>query len=170
MASARNISDAVLRNFLSVPRRIAVLGYSTNASRPSNHVSHYMAQQGSTVVGVNPGAAGAADGGIAVVPSLAAAFESFEKVAPHTGDDGKQPAPVEIVDVFRKPEALPEVLAEVRALPMKPQLVWLQEGVTNEAVEAALAADGIAVVSNRCILKEHQRLVANAAPSPSSNL
>jgi predicted CoA-binding protein len=65
------------------------------------------------------------------------------------------------VDVFRNSAALPEVLAEIETLPTLPKAVWLQEGVSDTAVEATLAAKGVTVVANRCILKEHDRLLGS---------
>jgi uncharacterized protein len=162
--AAAAISDAALTALLRAPRRIAVLGYSTNAGRPSNHVSTYMATNGHRVVGVTPSATGGALSAIPMVPTLAAAYETFalmshSNVAPGTAASPEVAPPIEIVDVFRNPDALPGIVDEVLQLPVKPRLVFLQEGVTHAEAEAALAAAGIDVVSNRCILKEHQRLV-----------
>lgn len=149
VAAAVSPSDAAVRALLAKVKRIAVVGYSSNSSRPSNHVAAYMAGAGYDIVGVNPAAA-SADSGIRLAASLAAAEEL------HGGS-------IEIVDVFRKPDALKEVLDDVDRLKTKPACVWLQEGVTNADVEAALRSRGILVVSDRCLLKEHQRLISLAS-------
>jgi len=63
------------------------------------------------------------------------------------------PLAVDILDVFRRPEAIPELAAELLALPVeqRPKLVWLQSGITHPAAEAALEAAGFAVVSDACL-------------------
>jgi predicted CoA-binding protein len=63
---------------------------------------------------------------------------------------------VDIVDVFRPSEAVPEVVRE--AVSARPKVVWLQEGIYHpEAVKVA-RANGIRIVWNRCMMKEHRRL------------
>jgi predicted CoA-binding protein len=150
-------ADAALAALLRHSRRIAVLGYSTNPLRASHSVSQYLQSVGYAVVGVNPtAAAGVASGAaeVKVVPSLREAHELF---AASAGGE----TPIDIVDVFRNSAALPEVLAEIETLPALPKAVWLQEGVSHPAVEAELAAKGVAVVANRCILKDHDRLLGS---------
>lgn len=127
-------------------KRIAVLGYSANHDRPSNHVTAYMHEAGYQMVGVNPVGGADRGGDVAVTPSLKAAESLFGGA-------------IDIVNVFRKSDALPDVLADVDGLTTKPACVWLQEGVTHPAVEEALRSRGIVVVSNRCLLKEHRRLM-----------
>jgi predicted CoA-binding protein len=148
-------ADAALAALLRHSRRIAVLGYSTNPLRASHSVSQYLQSVGYAVVGVNPtAAAGVASGELKVVPSLREAHELFAASA--VGE-----TPIDIVDVFRNSAALPEVLAEIETLPALPKAVWLQEGVSDTAVEATLAAKGVTVVANRCILKDHDRLLGS---------
>jgi predicted CoA-binding protein len=159
MSAKAAVTDAALTALLKAPRRIAVLGYSANNTRASNHVTSYMASNGHRMVGVNPAATSAAAGPVTVVPTLAAAYETFAVTTDRTGSGDADAPAIEIVDVFRKPDALPGIVAEVLQLPTKPRLVFLQEGVTHAESEAALAAAGIDVISNRCLLKEHQRLV-----------
>ena len=162
------MTDAALAALLKPARRIAVLGYSTNPGRASHRVSSYMASAGHRVIGVNPLAATAeAPPGIAaIVPTLSAAYETFALTTPRVATAGESVEPaIEIVDVFRNPDALPGIVDEVLGLPARPKLVFLQEGVTHAASEARLAEAGIAVVADRCILKEHQRLVAFAGPT-----
>lgn len=63
------------------------------------------------------------------------------------------PARVDILDVFRRPEAIPALALEILALPedRRPKLVWLQSGITDPESEERLAAAGLAVVSDRCL-------------------
>ncbi|MGZ3687540.1 MAG: CoA-binding protein, partial [Bdellovibrionota bacterium] len=67
------------------------------------------------------------------------------------------PGELEIVDVFRSPEHIPALVAEL--LPLKPKVLWLQLGVTHPEAERLAERAGIQVISNRCILVDHQRLV-----------
>ncbi len=139
------VSDAVLRTLFAGVKRIAVLGYSSNTDRPSNHVATYLSvAAGYQVIGINPTLQRGVDdaSGVETAPSL-------EGIAP-----------VDVIDVFRRSDALPEVYDEIARLPYKPRAVWLQEGVVHAEMESALRAKlGIdVVVSDRCILKEHQRL------------
>ncbi len=66
------------------------------------------------------------------------------------------PHPLEIVDVFRAPQHIPQLVEEL--IPLKPKVLWLQEGVSSPEAEQKARDAGIQVVSNRCILKEHQKL------------
>ena len=60
------------------------------------------------------------------------------------------PSPVDMIDVFRASEAIPAIADEIRALPWKPKLVWLQLGISNDEAAAKLEAAGIAVIMDRC--------------------
>jgi predicted CoA-binding protein len=67
------------------------------------------------------------------------------------------PKPVEIVDVFRKSEAVPQIVDE--AIKVGAKVLWLQEGVLNPLAEERARAAGLLVFSDLCILKEHRRLI-----------
>jgi hypothetical protein len=127
------IEARILRDY----RRIAVVGLSDDPSRPSYGVSKYMQEHGYTILPVNPKLA--AWRGLPAWPDLASV-----------------PAPVEIVDVFRRGEFVGDVVDE--AIRIGAKAVWLQEGVVDEAA-ARLARDaGLFVVMDRCILKAHRLL------------
>jgi uncharacterized protein len=116
-------------------KTIAVIGLSNNPLRPSHGVSAYMQSHGYRIIPVNPEIKGAL--GEKAVPTLSQVDEK-----------------IDIVDVFRRSEFVPEVVDE--AIRLKVPAIWLQEGVIHkEAAEKARKA-GILVVMDRCILKEHR--------------
>jgi uncharacterized protein len=120
---------------LTNAKTIAVVGLSDSPLRPSHGVSAYMQSQGYRIIPVNPAIRGAL--GEKAVASLA---EIQEKI--------------DIVDVFRRSEFVPEVVDE--AIRLKVPAIWLQEGVVHEAAAEKARRAGIVVVMDRCILKEHR--------------
>ena len=122
-------------------RTIAVVGLSNRTCRPSHGVSAYMKQHGYRIIPVNPN----------VKESLE------EKSFPSLLD---VPEPVEIVNIFRRSEFVPEVVEQ--AIQIKAKMVWMQEGVCHEEAAERARRAGIDVVQNRCILKEYaKRFVAD---------
>ncbi|HMF92170.1 MAG TPA: CoA-binding protein [Candidatus Angelobacter sp.] len=120
---------------LKSAKTIAVVGLSNSPLRPSHGVSAYMQSNGYRIIPVNPSIKGAL--GEKAVASLS---EVKEKI--------------DIVDVFRRSEFVPEVVDE--AIRLKVPAIWMQEGVVHEAAAAKARAAGIFVVMDRCILKEHR--------------
>ncbi len=116
---------------------IAVVGLSPKRSRPSYGVSEYMKDAGYRIIPVNPGHA-----------------EILGETCYANLDD--VPEPFEIVNIFRQSEYVPEIVEA--AIRKGAKAVWMQEGVMHEAAAARARAAGIAVVMNRCILKEHHKL------------
>jgi len=116
---------------------IAVVGLSSDPKRPSNGVSAYMQRAGYRIIPVNPNET-------AVLGEKA--YARLEDV----------PEKIDIVDVFRRPEAVPEVVES--AIRIGARAVWMQEGVVNEAAANQARAAGLDVVMDRCILKEHRKL------------
>ncbi len=119
-------------------KTIAVVGLSDSPLRPSYGVSAYMQQQGYRIIPVNPSIQGAL--GEKAVASLSDIREK-----------------VDIVDVFRRSEFVPEVVDE--AIKLRVPAIWMQEGVVHEAAAEKARKAGIFVVMDRCILKEHQQRV-----------
>jgi uncharacterized protein len=117
-------------------KTIAVVGLSDSPLRPSYGVSAYMQQQGYRIIPVNPSIQGAL--GEKAVASLSDIKEK-----------------VDIVDVFRRSEFVPEVVDE--AIKLGVPAIWMQEGVVHEAAAEKARKAGIFVVMDRCVLKEHQR-------------
>ena len=134
-------SDDFLKTLLRRARRIAVVGVSMNPVRPSYYVARYLSLKGYQVVPVNPGHAGEQLFGTTVVGSLA----DIE-------------GPVDMVDVFRRPEHVPPIVDEALALFPQLQTVWLQIGVVHEGAAATAQARGVDVVMDRCPKIEYQRL------------
>ena len=74
------------------------------------------------------------------------------------------PGPVDLIDVFRRPDRLPDHLDELIAA--RPRVVWFQLGIRNDEVARALEAAGIEVVQDACTYAEHRRLGLGAPRSP----
>jgi predicted CoA-binding protein len=122
---------------LRTARTVAVVGLSPNPERPSHRVARYLQEQGYRIVPVNPTVESVL--GERSYPSLA-----------------EIPEPVDVVDVFRRSEEVPPLVEE--ALRIGAKAVWMQEGVVHEEAAAKARAAGLAVVMDRCMLKEHSRL------------
>ena len=120
---------------LQTAKTIAVVGLSDSPLRPSHGVSAYMQSNGYRIIPVNPSINGAL--GEKAVASLS---EIKEKI--------------DIVDIFRRSEFVPEVVDE--AIRLKVAAIWMQEGVEHEAAAEKARKAGIVVVMDRCILKEHR--------------
>ncbi len=134
-------TDAQVTQVLAGARTIAVLGAHVEPSRPAFYVPDYLHAQGYRVLPVNPQLVGRTLWGEPVRATLAELGE-----------------PVDIVDVFRRPDLLPGHLDEILAMAPRPRLVWLQLGIRNDAFARAIEAAGIDVVQDRCTLADHRRL------------
>jgi predicted CoA-binding protein len=122
---------------LKTSRTIAVVGLSSKRFRPSHGVAEYMQRNGYRIIPVNP-------------------FEQTvlgEKCYP---DLESIPEPVDIVDIFRRAEFVPEIVGA--AITIGARAVWMQEGVVHEEAAARARAAGLEVVMDRCILKDHRRI------------
>lgn len=130
-------SDAV-RRILGRYRRIAVVGLSPRVDRPSHRASVHMRAAGYALTPVNPRCGSAL--GIACVPSL---------------DEAAALGPLEIVNVFRRPEEVPAVADD--AIRLGARVLWLQLGIVHEEAAARARDAGLEVVQDRCIKIEHCR-------------
>ena len=128
-----------LRAILERARTIAVVGASPEPWRASYGIMAYLKRHGYRVVAVNPHAVGQMVHGEPFYASL-----------------DRVPYPVDLVNVFRRPEAIPAVVEE--AIAISPASLWMQLGIRHAAASARAEAAGIAVVMNRCISVEHARL------------
>lgn len=122
-------------------RVVAVLGASSNPAKPASYVPRYLAEHGYRVLPVNPRHEGEELFGA----RCAARLQDLQ-------------APVDVVDVFRPSEKLPEHLDDILAMRPKPKVVWLQEGIRNDTVAQKLVDAGVDVVQDRCAMAEHKRL------------
>jgi predicted CoA-binding protein len=130
--------DEGLRRVMTDCKTIAVVGLSVNDDRPSNRVARYLIANGYTVIPVNPGPKEIL--GLPCYPDLASI-----------------PVPVDMVDVFRKPEDVEPIAAE--AVRIGAKCFWLQLGVINEAAIALADKAGLDVVVDRCVKIDHARLL-----------
>ncbi|HEY0364890.1 MAG TPA: CoA-binding protein [Pyrinomonadaceae bacterium] len=129
-------SPETIRRILDECRTIAVVGLSSDSSRPSNSVSGYMKRQGYRVIPVNPNETSVF--GEKSYPDLLAV-----------------PEKIDLVDVFRRADEAGKAVDEAIAVGAK--AVWLQEGVIDPAAAQRAADAGLMVVMDRCWLKEHVR-------------
>ncbi|NNF07797.1 MAG: CoA-binding protein [Candidatus Eisenbacteria bacterium] len=136
-------SDADYRELLTQVKRIVVVGLSPKPHRDSHRVSAYLQSVGYQIVPVHP--RGGTTLGVPVHTSLTDACRS---VLP------------DLVNVFRRPDALPELMDE--ALPLGLRNFWLQFGVTHSGAEAQALAAGANLVVDRCLLVEHRRLIGHS--------
>lgn len=129
--------DSEMNRLLRESTVIAVVGHSDKPYRDSYRIGFYLRQAGYRVYPVNPNLE--TIDGQPVYPDLASL-----------------PEPADIVNVFRRALYLPEVVEA--AIAARAGAVWGQLGVAHTPAEARARAAGLAVVTNRCILVEHQRL------------
>lgn len=132
-----NPPDDVIRDILATPRTVAVVGCSADPSRDSHRIARLLQQRGHRVIPVNP-----------METSLLG-----ETCYPSLRD---VPEPVEMVDVFRRPEFVAGVVDDALAIGAK--ILWLQLGVIDVAAAERARAAGLTVVMDRCPAIEYRRL------------
>jgi hypothetical protein len=130
------IRESVLRN----SKTIAVLGAHDDPNKAAFFVPEYLQTQGYDIFLVNSTKAGQTILGKPVVATLS-----------------EIGTPIDMVDVFRRPEALPGHVDDILAMNPLPKAVWFQLGIVNDEVAKTLSEVGITVVQNRCALADHQR-------------
>ena len=128
-----------LSDVLQQSRTIAVVGLSGKRFRPSYGVAEYMQRAGYRIIPVNP-----------LEPTVLG-----EKSYP---DLDSVPEPIDIVDIFRRSEFVPEIVEA--AIRKGAKVIWMQEGVIHEDAARRAMEAGLTVVMDRCILKDHRRLVS----------
>ena len=119
-------------------KTIAVVGLSNHRWRPSYGVSEYMQSAGYRIIPVNP---------VETEVLGEKAYSSLDAI----------PEPVDIVDIFRRSEFVPDIVDA--AIRIHAKCVWMQEGVIHEEAAAKARAAGLEVVMDRCILKEHRKML-----------
>jgi uncharacterized protein len=134
------MTDDELRELLRQTKVIAVVGLSANPDRPSNQVAWYLHHQGYRLFGVNPRCPVPEVFGVPMLPSL-----------------DQVPEPVDVVDVFRRPEYTPDVARE--AVAVGARALWLQAGIRSPVARAIAAEGGLRYVEDRCLKVEHARLL-----------
>lgn len=133
------IPDEAFKSILESTRIIAVVGASPRPERPSNIVARYLIGQGYEVIPVRP----------RVREILGrVCYEQLEDI----------PVEVDMVDVFRRPEACPGIARAAVAIGAR--VLWLQEGIVSEEAARIAGAGGLQVVMDECVKKAHQRVLA----------
>jgi predicted CoA-binding protein len=128
-----------LERIMTDSKSVAVVGYSAKAERASHWISNYLEEQGYRVYRINP------------------VLESTTE-RPIFASLSELPETVDIVDVFRAPEHLPQVVNDAVAHGAK--VVWMQPGAENEEAAAQARAAGLEAVVGACLYAEHKKLSA----------
>ena len=131
-------SDKIMKEILASAKTVASVGVSSNPEKDSYGVVEYLKQQGYRIIPVNP----------------TASEIMGEKAYP---DLSSIPEKVDVVQIFRKPEDVPPVVDE--AIKIGAKVVWMQEGIVNEAAAIKARAAGLRVVMDACMRANHRRLI-----------
>ena len=135
------MTDEEIRQLLLDTKVVAVVGLSANPDRASNQVAWYLHHQGYRLFGVNPACPEQElFGGVPMLASL-----------------DEVPEPIDIVDVFRRPEYTPDVARA--AVAVGAGAVWLQLGIRNDEARAIAEEAGLTYVEDRCLKVDHARLL-----------
>jgi predicted CoA-binding protein len=134
------MGDEEIKDILSACKTVAIVGISPKEDRPSYMVAFYLKSQGYRIIPIRP------DGDIILGEKV---YRSLQEIP--------REVEVDIVDIFRKSEDVPPIVEE--AIQRRARVVWMQEGIMN--MEAAAQAERVRlkVVMDRCMKKEHQRLL-----------
>lgn len=145
-------SDTVLRDLLQAAPTIVMVGLSPRTDRPSHEVAAYLQQQGLRVIPVNPAVAATGE------PILGEhVYASVTQAAAGLAAEGLE---VDIVDCFRKSEAMGPIAAE--AVDVGAHCLWMQLGVSNAEAAAVAEKAGLMVVQDACLKVELRRLLGDS--------
>jgi predicted CoA-binding protein len=133
------MTNDALRALLQEVHTIAVVGLSPKPDRPSHGVAGYLKRAGYRIVPINPG------------HEKVLGEQSYRTLA-----DAAREHTIDVVDVFRRSEHAGAVVDE--AIALHPRLIWLQQGVIDEAAAARAAAAGIPIVMDACLAVQHRLL------------
>lgn len=137
----QNATTEEVRRILASARTVAVVGLSDKPERDSHRVAAYLQRAGYRIIPVNPNLTSVL--GEKAYPNLRAI-----------------PEPVDVVDIFRKPEAVPEIVED--AIAIGARVVWMQDGIVHNAAADRARQAGLAVVMNKCMMREHRAWRAGA--------
>lgn len=132
-----NPSDEERRELLRRVKTIAVVGLSPNPARPSHGVAQAMQRFGYSIIPIHP---------TATEVLGAKAYRRLSEV----------PVPIDLVDVFRRAEFIGPIVDDCLALGLK--AIWIQEGIVNEAAAERAQDNGMTVIMDRCIFRDHRQL------------
>lgn len=141
------MTDADIGRIVRDTKTIALVGMSPREDRPSWGVARYLQSQGYRVIPVNPGQAGKQLLGETVYADLDAIPVDIR---------------VDMVDIFRRPDAVPAIVDRVLAARPEVKVIWMQIGVVNDAAAEKARAHGLTVVQDRCPKVEFPRHLASA--------
>jgi uncharacterized protein len=131
-----NTSSDPLTQLLRESKTIAVVGLSSNPRRPSHEVAAYLQSVGYKIIPVNPN------------ESEVLGQKSYPRLE-------DVPEPIDIVDVFRRPEEVPPIADS--AIAIHARALWLQQGITNAQAAAKASNAGLLVVEDACLFVEHKK-------------
>lgn len=132
-----NPDDYTLRKLLAKVSTIAVVGLSDKPHRASYRVARYMQEQGYRIIPINPRRKEVL--GEKAYPDLASV-----------------PAPVDLVNVFRRSEDVPGVVED--ALLLKPEAIWLQSGISHPEAAIRVKEKGLSMIMDCCLMVKHKQL------------
>ncbi len=135
------MDDSEIKKILCEASTIAVVGLSPKTDRPSHGVASFLKERGYKIIPVRPGTEELL--GEKTYASLSAIPKDIT---------------IDIVDIFRRAQEVPPIVRE--AIERKTKLIWMQEGIINEEAAKEARDAGLNVIMDRCILKEHNRLLS----------
>lgn len=133
------LAEHEIREVLQRAQTIAIVGLSDKPDRPSHAVARFLQRNGYRIIPVNPNLRGAVLG--------EPAYASLRDIREH----------VDVVDIFRRPEHVPQIVED--AIAIGADVVWTQLGVVHRAAAQRAALAGLGVVMDRCMAIEHRRLM-----------
>ena len=136
-----NVTDEEIKNILQQYKKILIYGLSPDTSKPSQRIPLFMKSKKYDVAGLHPQEKNIA--GISVYQNLKEVPPDYRK----------------FIDVFRKPEAIPQIVDEILATGGT-HVLWLQLGISHPEAEKKAEAAGLKVVSNRCLMIEYNKWLA----------
>jgi predicted CoA-binding protein len=138
-----------IQKILTESHTVAVVGLSSNPERPSHQVAQYLQDRGYRIVPVNPNV------------SEVLGEQSYPDLL-------SIPQPVDVVDIFRRPEAVPVIVEQ--AIEIGAKAIWMQKGVRNQEAAEQAQTSGLLTVMDRCMMEEIMRLIAEGMlPQPVSD-
>ena len=135
-----NSSSEEIKNIFKSVKTIAVVGLSPDSSKDSNHVASYLQQAGYKIIPIYP------------KDELILGEQSYPSLA-----DVPANIQIDMVDIFRKPEAL-DAIADACIARGDVKVFWAQKGIVNNAAAERARAAGMTVVQNKCTMVEHRML------------
>ena len=135
---SKNTTNKEIKAILANYRTVAVVGLSAKEDGDSNRVARFLMEHGFRIIPVNPNHDEIL--GQKSYPNLSAIPEDID---------------IEIVDIFRKPSAVPEIVDE--AIQRGAKVIWMQEGIVHNDAADKAREHGLQVVMSKCVMKEYQR-------------